>query len=366
MKSLFFLFGFCLVTANLVAQLRPGYNFDEAREFLKINFQFIDSIYLDSVPAPQRFYHTYRSPDLGFDNSVDFWRSDDTEIGCLSFRGTTGSFESWASNFYSSMIPAKGQIQLPNGFQYNYCFAQDSLAAVHEGWTISIAYMWQQIDSLVEDFVAQGGRDLVIAGHSQGGALATMVSAQFQQLKLQGKLPEDLRLKTYTVAAPKSGNLFFAYEYEHLTQFGWSFNTVNPLDWVPTTPFTVTTTRDFNRINPFANAMKSMNGLPMLPQMYLKHAFRKMDRPTRKSHKRFEKYLGNRLKRMLLKKKEGLVIPKSVKSFAYVRIGQQILLQPDENYLSLYPQEPTNYFLNHGIEQYIYLINLLEEKSYTQ
>ncbi|MFY7990003.1 MAG: lipase family protein [Fluviicola sp.] len=363
MKFLFFLLVSFLVSSNLFAQLRPGYDFNEAREFLKINFQFIDSAYLDSVPAPQKFYRTFRSKELGFDNSVDFWMSDDGEVACLSFRGTTGTLESWGSNFYSSMIPAKGTIGLPDGYQFQYAFAQDPLAAVHEGWTISIAYLWRDIDSLLHDFVAKGGRDLVIAGHSQGGALATLVAAQLHQLKLQGKLPEDLRLKTYTVAAPKTGNLFFAYDYEHLTQFGWSFNTVNPLDWVPTTPFTITTVRDFNRINPFTNALKSLNALPLVPQMYVKHAYRKMDRPTRRSQKNFEKYLGKRLKKLLIKKKQGLTIPRSVKSFAYVRVGQQIMLQPDANYLEMFPQVENDYFLNHGIEQYLFLINLLEESN---
>lgn len=352
-----------LVALPAFAQLKPGYDFDEAREFLKINFQFVDSAYLDSVPAPEKFQRTFRSKELGFDNSVDFWKSKDGTIACLSFRGTTGTLESWGSNFYASMIPAKGTIGLPDGFQFHYDFAEDPLAGVHEGWTISIAYLWRNIDSLIRDFVAQGGRDLVVAGHSQGGALATLVSAQLHHLKLHGKLPADLRLKTYTVAAPKSGNLFFAYDYEHQTQFGWSFNTVNPLDWVPTTPFTVTTVRDFNQINPFTNARKTLNSLPLIPQMYIKHAYRKMDRPTRRSQKNFEKYMGKRLKKLLLKKKQGLLIPPSLKSFAYVRVGQQVVLQPDANYLNQFPQMEHEYFLNHGINQHIYLLNLLEQQT---
>lgn len=359
------LFAFLMVVANFsFGQLRPGYNFEEARECLRINFQFVDSAYLDSVPAPRSYYRTFRSKELGFDNCVDFWLSADGQIGCLSFRGTTGSLTSWGSNFYSSMIPAKGSVKLPDGYVFDYQFAKGEQATVHEGWTVSLAYMWRDIDSLVAAFVANGGRDLIVAGHSQGGALATLVSAQLHQNRIAGKLPVDLRLKTYTVAAPKSGNLFYAYEYEQATQMGWSYNTVNPLDWVPLTPFSIATVEDYTPINPFSNALKTMNALPFIPQVYLKHAYRKMDRPTKKSVKRFQKYLGKRIKKVLLKKKQGIEVPKAVKSFAYVRVGQQIILEPNEEYLKLFTQFPDDYFLNHGIDQHLFLMNLLEEKSY--
>jgi hypothetical protein len=69
------------------------------------------------------------------------------------------------------------------------------------------------------------------------------------------------------------------------------------------------------------------------------------------------------LKKLLINKKQGLTIPRSVKSFAYVRVGQQIMLQPNANYLEMFPQVENDYFLNHGIEQYLFLINLLEESN---
>ncbi len=93
-------------------------------------------------------------------------------------------------------------------------------------------------------------------GHSQGGAIAYLLTAHFYNLQQQGKLPADIRFKTYCSAAPKPGNLYFAYDYETTTRGGWACNVVNAADWVPETPFSVQTVSDFNTTNPFVNAKK--------------------------------------------------------------------------------------------------------------
>ena len=51
----------------------------------------------------------------------------------------------------------------------------------------------------------------------------------------------SLNIKTYCSAAPKPGNLFYAYDFEHITEGGWAFNVVNSADWVPELPSTTQT-----------------------------------------------------------------------------------------------------------------------------
>ncbi len=366
MKHLYLLLS-CTIFLNFIAftqhELKPGFDFREAEEFAKINFQFYDTVKDKVLPKPESYSRRYHSKVTGFDNCFDFWVSNDGNVGCLSFRGTINTLDSWGVNFYSSMIPAKGEIKLPNGYLFNYQFAESEKAAVHEGWAISVAYMWREIDSIVNDFLVSGGNDLIVSGHSQGGALATLVSAQLLQQKQLGKLPKELRLKTYTVAAPKSGNLFFALDVEYYTQFGWSYNLVNPLDWVHLTPFSLTTTNDFVEINPFSDAKKNLNDLPLLQRMYLKRVYRKLDHSSKNAVEQFDKFFGRKLKRQLIKNRKGIAIPTAVNSFAYVRSGDQIALRPDANYYVLFPQNPNDLFLNHDIAAHLYLLKILEEND---
>jgi len=70
-------------------------------------------------------------------------------------------------------------------------------------------------------------------------------------LKTGNERYKNLTIKTYASAAPKPGNLYYAYEYEAMTQNGWAFNVVNSADWVPEGPFSIQTTNDYNTLNPF-------------------------------------------------------------------------------------------------------------------
>jgi hypothetical protein len=57
---------------------------------------------------------------------------------------------------------------------------------------------------------------------SQGGALTFLLTPYLYSLQTQGKLPSDIRFKNYSTAAPKVGNLYYAYDYAEMMQFGWA------------------------------------------------------------------------------------------------------------------------------------------------
>lgn len=346
-------FGFALIGT---AQLQPGYRFDESMELIKVNFRFVDSVHYADFPAPQRFEHRYRSPVVGLDNCWDWWE-DQSGAGVISIRGTTGSGQSWASNFYSAMVPAKGWMKISEKDTFRYELATHPKAAVHVGWLLSAGCLLRDIMPHLEAFIAAGKRDLFITGHSQGGAIAYLINAQLMHLRKTGKLPADLRIKTYCSAAPKPGNLWFAYSYESLTYPGWAFNTVNAADWVPETPFSIQTVQNFNATNPFSEVTHTLKGVRIPVRWFLKSAYRKMDKPTRKSRRRFEKYLGRKLGKQIEKFVPGFEPPPYVEDNAYVRCGTFVSMVPEADYFSRYPENGgNNTFLHHSILPYLYLM----------
>lgn len=352
-----------LFVFTLHAQLQPGYQFAESMELIKVNFRFADSLKFPDFPAPTRFSHKYRSDIVGLDNCWDFWE-DAAGAGVISIRGTTGALTSWTSNFYSTMVPATGWMKISDQDTFRYDLVEDPKAAVHVGWLLSAGCMMKDILPKLEEFIARGNRDIYITGHSQGGAIAYLITAHLWSLRRKGLLPPDLRIKTYCSAAPKPGNLQFAYAYESMTHPGWAFNTVNAADWVPETPFSIQTTNDFNTTNPFSDAKKLMKGISLPVRIFLKSAYNKMDRPTKRSQRRFEKYLGRKLGKMVQKFVPGFEQPVYLDENAYVRCGIFVPLIPDEGYYTAYPDDAgENKFLHHSILPYLYLMEQ-KEKQY--
>lgn len=340
------------------SQMKPGYDKNEAIELLKVNFRFIDSTRWDSVPGPERFELKYRSKTLGFDNKWDYWE-DKNGVGVLSLRGTTGTFTSWGANFYAGMVPAKGWIKISEKDTFYYELSKDPKALVHVGWTTALGCLWKDMDSVLFSQIDQGKKEFYITGHSQGGALAYLLTAHLLIMKENGIIPSDVQFKTYCSAAPKPGNLYFAYYYEKMTQQGWAYNTVNALDWVPESPFSIQTVNDFNAINPFQDAKKAIKQLPLLPRLVVRHMYNKMNRPTKKSQERFEKYLGRKVGKLMTKNLKGFEPPQLSHSSGFTRCGNYILLYPDVEYYRKFPQDPKEKFMNHMLEPYLLLLDKL-------
>ncbi|MGV3610738.1 MAG: lipase family protein [Fluviicola sp.] len=358
MKTRFIIFFLGFFSAHSQAQLKPGYDKYEAMELIKVNFRFVDSLKWDSMPGPERFELKYRSPVLGFDNKWDYWE-DKAGVGVLSLRGTTGNPTSWGANFYAGMVPAKGWIKISEKDTFNYELSKDPKALVHVGWTTALGCLWQDMDSLLFAKIDQGQKEFYVTGHSQGGALAYLLTAHLLIMQENGIIPADVQFKTYCSAAPKPGNLYFAYYYEKMTQQGWAYNTVNSLDWVPESPFSIQTVNDFAAINPFQDAKKAIRKLPFFPQLVVMSMYKQMDRPSKKTQKRFEKNLGKRIGKLLSKKLEGFEPPKLIHSSAFTRCGNYIVLYPGVDYFTQYPQDPKAKFMNHQLEPYLFMMEKL-------
>src|SRR5690606_5365640 len=173
-------------------------------------------------------------------------------------------------------------------------------------------------------------------------------------------LPTDIRLKTYCSAAPKPGNLFFAYDYERLTRNGWAYNVVNANDWVPEMVLSVQTVEDFNTVNPFTFFKSTIKKQKFPKNLVLRYFYNKMDKPSRKAQRNYQKYLGNKLSQYVRKYLPEFEPPVYYKTSNYVRTGNTIVLDGNEEYFKKYPNLKDKIMIHHQPEAYLYLAELLD------
>jgi pimeloyl-ACP methyl ester carboxylesterase len=89
---------------------------------------------------------------------------------------------------------------------------------------------WSLLDFLRKTY-ASSRPELIVTGHSLGGALATMVALWLQDQLPKGGGPSNVRIAPYTFAAPTAGNQAFANLYD--AQFPNASRYVNAYDLVP-------------------------------------------------------------------------------------------------------------------------------------
>lgn len=352
------------------AQLSPGFDIKEYEQLLLVSVRTAgDTAYEKRFPESDRFRMVYESGTSALDNKWDLWLDEEQKVAVISIRGTTANPESWLENIYAAMIPARGELRweedsLEHTFRYH--FADHPDAAVHAGWTLGTALIFDDIlDKMTSIANREGIRDFLIMGHSQGGAISYLVTSQLYSLREQGMIPDDWTFKTYGSASPKPGNLYFAYDYEARTQNGWGFNVVNASDWVPEVPFSIQTLDDFNEVNPFVHAEDLIAEQGFFERIGLWWVYRKLDRPTRQAQKNFERYLGEKAGNAVRAKFENLSMPEFVPSNHYVRTGITIVLRPDSTYRSAFPDN-SKVFIHHTHRPYLFLTQRLDAPFYSQ
>jgi hypothetical protein len=301
----------------------------------------------------------YRSPELGLKNQFDIWlRPDNTAIICI--RGTVQDISSWLENFYSAMTPATGSIQINDSTNFKYQLAEDPRASVHVGWMIGLAHM---APSIVEQIISLNRErkisNYILFGHSQGGALCFLTTSYLLYLQKNGGMPKELTFKSYCSAAPKPGNLYYAYDYDFITRNGKSYTIVNTADWVPETSFSIQTIEDFNRVNPFNNIKPALKKQKMLARWYLNSVYNKLDNSSRKANKMFNKYLGKKLYPQVKKFLPQLREPVYAGSLNYMRAGTPIVLLTDSSYHAKFDKSPDQVFQHHFFEPYAWLVRTI-------
>lgn len=352
--------------ADIFAQdLKPGFDREEYINLMLISARTAnDESYSAQFEEPENYTLAYRSEPIGLDNLWNLWIREDNSAAVISIRGTTQNSESWLQNFYAAMIPASGAIIFKDGYEFTYTLSENPLATVHAGWLMGTAFLWREIQPRLDSLVHSGIEDFLIVGHSQGGAISYLLTAHIRSLMRTGELPEQLRLKTYCSAAPKPGNLFFAYSYEAQTQNGWAYNVVNAHDWVPEMPFSIQTFRDFNPTNPFTYADDIIREQKFPNNLAMRHIYNRLDKPTRRAQKSYSRYLGKRVSKFVVKIIDGLETPPFADNFNYVRTGTTIVLTPDESYSEEFPENDKMIFNHHLHKNYLFLARRLGTPFY--
>lgn len=364
-KSLFFrkIILVCSVILGLHADgftqvLRPGFDKDEFAEILAINARFSESPQIAKfVPMPTRSQLFYKSEETGLVNHWQLWIMD-KRVAVICTRGSTGEGESWLANLFAAQIPAKGVLKIEKDFEFNYTLSTHPRAAVHAGYVFSSAFLLKDVLPKIDSCYQAGIRDFILSGHSQGGGITYIMSAYLIQLQKAGKLPADIRIKVYTSASPKPGNLYFAYDYENMFVDGWSQHVVNTEDWVPQSPFTVQTVNDLPAVNPIPALRATLKKQSFFKRLFFNSLYRKITGPSQKAVDRYQKYLGRFTGKQIKKYYPDFIIPDFAGSNEYVRTGPQVVLYPDSTYFTNfdYSKDKTKIMLHHSTVAYYYLL----------
>jgi hypothetical protein len=206
-----------------------------------------------AMPAlPRGWTLVFDSPVLGaFDNKWQLWRQDtDPPRFAVAIRGTVTKARSILADVLSVMIRGSGSVAV-DGLRFSYRFATDPQAAVHLGFALAaLILLHEPRDGILPQLLAAcpPGSEVLISGHSQGAAVATLCRSYLEYAEIAGA---RWRYRAYLVAQPKPGDDHYGYDFERLTsQPPSAWRITNTLDWVPQVPFTFEFPGQLNEPNP--------------------------------------------------------------------------------------------------------------------
>ena len=350
----------CSIYAQQI--LKPGF---DAKEYMSLFLLFTNGRKKDSVyhiNPYENFKKYYQSPEVGLKNQWSLFLRNDN-VAAITIRGTVADKVSWLANFYAAMIPAQGELYLSDSNTFKYKLAADKNATVHVGWTVSLGSMAPDIVAHVKDLYQKGVKEYYIFGHSQGGAIAFLLRSYLEYLQQDHLLPEDIWFKTYCSAAPKPGNMYYAYDYEFITRGNWAYAIVNRADWVPETPYTIQRMQDMNDPNPLIKTKQLLKKQKFAIRTIGGILYGKINRKPRKAQALLTNYLGKKMYKLAVHKAmPGLKEPAYAPSSNYMRAGQPIILMPDADYNKQFIYNGKDDFIHHHFEPYYYLMG----KEYLQ
>lgn len=172
-------------------------------------------------------------------------RSDEREFA-LAIRGTIGQAKSILDDLLATTVAAYGGIEFPEATSLPIAFAATPGAELHLGFAYAAFTLLFDKNLGILKFLQSErippGTRLLITGHSQGAAIATLVHS-FLHYALTD--PEDryalqakqFKLKSYVFAQPKPGNYQFALDFAQIAgSRGAGFVVNNSLDPVTLLP----------------------------------------------------------------------------------------------------------------------------------
>lgn len=340
------------------SKLSPGFDPSEYKQLLEMYVRQADTPWTAGIPFPENCKMVYRSDSVGLNNRWDLWIRDDS-VGIISIRGTVMSQNSWAEDFYAAMVPASGSIIIKNDFVFSYKLAESHKANVHAGWLIGLAYLSNSIVTKINEYHAQGIKNYLIIGHSQGGALAYLLTSYLHYLDKE-RIPPDVNFKTYCSAPPKPGNLFYSYDFDFITRGGWALRVYNSEDWVPETPLSVQTVRDFSEVNPYSDREFLLVKMNFIEKIIFDYILGKLKGSLDDARDIVNEYFGSEVYKHSIKKfLPEFPEPHYTGDAYYYPCGVPVVLMKQPGYDEILKSETKIplLFKNHMIAPYYFLLN---------
>lgn len=325
MKQLLFLSVNVLFT-SLYAQLSPGVQAIEVKEMAAItnSFTYLELYGDDRAIVPRGYKRVYDSPLFAMDNKYQLYTKGKTVV--INFRGSTDKKESWLENFYAAQIPVRGEMSI-RGKSHSYEVGKDTAGGVHSGYVLGLVYLKEDLYRELKKLREQGYSDLLITGHSQGGALALLAtSLMYHEAPKSSRF---LRTKTYTFAQPMVGNKAFISEYNSkFCEKKWSFSFVNREDIVPSMPLSYTEDGYFK-----AHLLKILSPDEVFePRQLLKDALANtFSGAINATTHKFSKSVQTQIE----KETGELLLPEPKKHVNYTQVGNLIVLPVPEYPLAM-------------------------------
>src|SRR5690606_26776810 len=114
---------------------------------------------------------------------------------------------------------------------------------------------------------------------------------------------------------------------------------------------------DFNTTNPFIHAPELIKKQRFPKNIALHHLYNRLDKPTRKAQRQYEKYLGKMLTKQIRAFLPEYRAPDFAPTNHYVRTGVFRVLWPDSDYYDKFPEDSENVFIHHGFDAYLYVLD---------
>jgi hypothetical protein len=204
-------------------------------------------------PVRESLPNNAAPPPIGpYANAWKLYHQTGSDIYVVAIRGTIDVKGSIAADLIATSTPALVQIQARQApyRKVGFTLAETPKAETHLGWTYAMAELIFDknygILRVLHDprYVPPGSR-LLITGHSQGAAIATLVNAFLHYAIVDPTDRFGLRrggftLKSYVFAQPKPGNWQFAMDFARIAgSKRTAFVINNNWDWVPQTPLSM-------------------------------------------------------------------------------------------------------------------------------
>jgi len=205
-----------------------GLPIQEALEMVSLCNTFSFSRYYNNSNAFVPFDYRWKAStnETPLHNAVRIYKKHNTLV--LIFRGTVDESNSWLENLHFMQVPAQEKIYI-NEKPFDYRFSVSKGAAVHSGYVLAVLYLWQELQPYLLPEKLLGVDKIILAGHSQGGALAQMFLAQMSLMDVF----EDIALMSYSFGSPRIGNQQFSDDFnKRFAKTNRSFRFINPADLV--------------------------------------------------------------------------------------------------------------------------------------